>query len=222
MGKILFSQETEKGTTNYIAGTIMEMRNGSGRGEGKVRNATMDLIVSENKKNVHKRIEIAMWDDERNPENKRRQVATRSRNAKLDSGSFTLVVCGNIAEKDSSAQVPVLSTTAFDFSYNMRRSVEVDTEKGVYTNEIICGVIRRIKLEGDHPYIVIPVNTFNDGKQGTDWITIFLKKDDENAKKYMQIGVPIACMTSEAHESDSGEYHNLSSNMFTYVMGKAN
>jgi len=221
MGKVILEQQTENGMTNFIAGTILDIREGTGRGEGKVRTAVMDLTVFEDKKSVGKRIEIAMWDDDKHPDNKRRQVATRSRNAKMAKDTFVMFTCGNITEKDSKSNPPVLAATAFDFAYNTRRSVEVDTEKGLYTNEIICSTIRRMNLDCEHPYIVVPVNTFANGVEGTDWITIFLKNDVEYAKKYMQVGLPIACLTNEIRESESNGYRNLTCNMFTYVLGKA-
>lgn len=225
MGKILFTQENEKGSLNFIAGTVTSVREGTGKAAGKVRNILMDLSVynAESKTNEKACIDIALWDNEKEPENKRKQLATRSKNAKMEAGTFAMFTCGSITEKTAKDGVRQMSAIAFNFDYGMRRSVEVDNEKGLFTNEIICGTIRRLNLEGDHPYIVIPVDRYKDGEKSTDWISVFLKADDENAKKYMQVGTSIACLTSEVHEKLNEGYDKptLASGMFTYVLAQA-
>ncbi|NLT15962.1 MAG: hypothetical protein GXY05_16685 [Clostridiales bacterium] len=223
MGKILFTLETENGQTNYIAGTVEKVREGTGAATGRVRNVLVNLSVYENNTFVHKQIDIALWNDSKNPDDKRKQLATRAQTINLSKGDFMLFICGNITEKGVSASnIPQLATRAFGFEFNMRRTVEVDTVKGLFNNEILCGIVRRMNLAIDRPYITVPINTFKDGEKGSDWVTIFLKDSDENIKKYVQEGTPIACVTSEIRENiGENGYKSLTCSMFQYVLGQA-
>lgn len=223
MGKILFTQETEKGALHFIAGTVKEVREGSGKATGQVRHLLMDLSVrGEGTKKVRKELEVALWNSSKEPDNKRKQLATRSTQAKVGVGSFVLLTCGNLTDKESgNKDIPLVATTAFAFDYNTRRSVDVDNEKGVFTDEVICGVIRRAKFEGEHPYIVVPVDVYTDAGKSTDWLTLFLGKcNSEAAQTHLQIGTPIACLTSEIRESEHDGRRNLAATIFEYVIGQ--
>lgn len=222
MGKIVHTTHSENGDINFVAGTISFVAPGTGEYKGKVQNVSMTIqeYVPEEKKTVNRVLQLAFWNSD---DASKAQLADQVKNAKLKAGNFIFAVCGNITDTGAQRKdgTPISKATAFEFRFNHRRILEIVKDENTYENNIICGRVAHF-VEGENPYIRIPVNKGPKDEQTTDWYTVFfMDKLRDSVIKNIKKGLPICVYTQKVNEKEHEGDISYVTTAMSYVIGNA-
>lgn len=129
MGMILYTQKTEKGTLNFIAGTVEKIIEPSDK--KRPHTLVINAKVYDGKKWVSRAIHCNSWSD-----SKHNQIE-RIKTLKLTEGAFVFVTTGSLQEYQNVRQkTSVLQAPLFSISYTTLRSI-YDTDYRILVGTVL-------------------------------------------------------------------------------------
>lgn len=224
MGKVIFTQQTDRGVYNMIGGTVTYVADGQGEVKDKVVNIglTLNTYNKEKKREEKQYLSVAFWNDE-DPE--KPQLADRVKRAKVRVGSFLFFRTGKITDTGRNANdgTPRLSAVGFDFQYNCK--YEIPAEEGQRSYNILCGYARNVEQRGEYYQVSIPVERRINGDKETVWYAVSFANTEKNnigtrASKVVQNGTPVCILTGSISDREGNNgtvYHNTRG--FEFVSG---
>lgn len=211
MGKILYTEQTEKGSINYISGVVTAIKESTDDKHPHVITMQATLRDTVNKVNIRRTLQLRSW-----PNNSWSHIEAVHK-MKVGVGSFITAVTGNITSyTGKNSKEEVLQTPLFGCNYSCDLSTRTDPNI-----HIVSGSVKSITEESSGSAVVgIAISVFDreTQKRGTKDYSILL-----SAKKYASlkkagikkggnlsvVGTPISETTVKA---DKAEYADRSSN----------
>lgn len=194
MGKILYSQVTEKGSVHYISGTVTSIR------ENKDANHPFNLEIvasvfnGETKTWSLKNINLQSW------EGNSWSCIDRIKTMKVQVGSAVLCRCGNLKEYEytgkSGKTYSGLQAPLFSIMYDYKWELEPEKKNNLY---LLCGTVKNIhEYKDGSATVTVNIGEYDHDKKKASTVAYDCEVDDKTytalKKKKVAKGGTLSCV----------------------------